>query len=179
MISFRYAVLFVLAVSSVAAVWMASQAQFFDDKYVGHLVVNGKPLDVQAELRIGSSIFKHDPRFEIKLASAKPDEAVAQGAPRYLMSNTFNQCRVSGYDDRREGSDAIISVQFNPETSHNPLCNQAVMKITGFSTMNVVFRNQQGGTFEIQVERDYARNPIITATEWFAYTMGKRADRFY
>jgi hypothetical protein len=179
MIRFRTAVLLVLAVSSVAAIWMATQAQFFDDKYIGHLLVNGKPIGVDAELRVGSTIFKHDPRFELKLGSATPDEAIAQGAPRNLLSNSFNQCRVSGYDDHREGSDAIISVQFNPATSHNPLCNQAVMKISSFGSMSVVFRNQQGGTFELKVERDYARNPIILATEWVAYTIGVRANKFY
>lgn len=179
MIRFRYAVLFVLAVSSAAAIWMATQAQFFDDRYTGHLVVNGKALDVAVDLRVGSTVFKHDPRFELKLRSPAPDQAVAQGAPRQLLSNTFNTCLVSGYDDRREGTDAIISVQFNPATSSNPLCNQAVMKITSFGTMSVTFKNKQGGLLEAQLEREYARNPIILASEWVAYSIGKRADRFY
>jgi hypothetical protein len=179
MIRFRTAVLFVLAVSSVAAIWMATQAQFFDDKYVGHLLVNGKEINVDAELRVGSTIFKHDPRFELKLSSSTPDEAIVHGAPRALLSNTFNQCQVSGYDDTRKSGETVITAQFNPATSYNPLCNQAVMKITGFGSMNVVFKNQQGGTFELQVEREYARNPIILATEWVSYSIGKRADRFY
>ena len=179
MIRFRYAVLTVLAVSSAAAIWMATSAQFFDDKYVGHLLVNGKEVNVKADLRVGNNLIKRNPLFDLKLSSTTPDEAIAAGAPRNLLSNTFNACQVSGYDDTRDEGTATIKVQFNPATSHNPMCNQAVIKMSSFGAMNVVFRNQQGGTMELQVEREYARNPIILATEWVSYTIGKRADHFY
>jgi hypothetical protein len=182
MIRFRNAVLFVLAVSSIAAGLLATRAQTFDDRYEGHLVINGQATDIKADLRIGNDVFNKVPEFSVKLDAPSNDRAIAQGVPSAVLMSEAVKCVVSGYTDNRDNTqyNAIVLAQFEASNDKHPLCNQAVMKINDFGTMTVIFNPlQPAKRFEVQLERDYQRNPIILTTQWLAYAMGKRAMDFY
>lgn len=166
--------------SSIAAVWLATKAQYFDDTYTGHVVINGVETDFPAKVRIGMERFAKAPSVDFRVTPDDTEAALAKGVNADYVSGSTT-CAVTGYDDKRNDSNhiAVVAVQFEPYKATKN-CANAVFKVDSFTKMTVIINpDRPKQRLEMVVEREYMRNPIILAKEYISYVLGSRAMSFY
>lgn len=166
MIPFRTAMLSLFGLAIAGVVYGAAHANFFDDSYTGHLVVDGQVSNVPVVVRLTSDKYTPKPRLFINV-QADADQLGFKDSYRYFANNKYVSCQIDDF-----GNWPGDKYYLNMRSTGIPACTQAVIEQHGFGGMTLKVNQGKAGAFDVVLEREYRQNPIVTAYQYFQYLRG-------